>query len=67
VPWAHCISYVKITGPDRVNSKLEENVVVDLYVQNGGTCDENINIDVASSPEENFVVIPRPSSHDIRK
>ncbi len=59
VPWAHCISYVKITGPDRVNSKLEENVVVDLYVQNGGTCDENIDIDVASSPEENFVVIPR--------
>ena len=59
VPWAHCISYVKITGPDRVNSKLDENVAVDIYVQNGGTCDENIDIEVNSSPNEVFVAEPK--------
>jgi len=42
-----------------VNSKLEENVAVDLYVQNGGTCDENIDIEVSSSPDETISVSPK--------
>ncbi|NPA76162.1 MAG: hypothetical protein GXN93_00190 [Candidatus Diapherotrites archaeon] len=59
VPWARCISFVRINGPDRVNSKLEENVSIDLYIQNGGTCDENVDIEVHSTPSEEFTVDPK--------
>ncbi len=59
IPWKKCISFVKLTGPDRVNAKLDENVAIDIFVQNGGTCDENIDVEVNSSPPESFTVTPR--------
>ena len=58
IPWARCISNIGISGPDRVNSRLEENVVIRVYVQNGGTCEEDMEIEVEITPEEEVVVNP---------
>ncbi len=58
VPWARCISNLGISGPDRVNSKLEENVAINVLVQNGGTCEENVEVNVQIKPAEDFSVSP---------
>ncbi len=58
IPWKHCISNVHVSGPDRVNAKREENVTINYYVQNGGTCAEDLNVVVSVSPNEPYSVYP---------
>ena len=58
IPWKHCISNVRVSGPDRVNAKREENVTINYYVQNGGTCAEDLNISATVSPDEPHSVYP---------
>jgi len=62
IPWARCISNIGVSGPDRVNSKLEENVVINVLVQNGGTCEENIEVNVDMRPSEDISIEPRTFS-----
>lgn len=58
IPWARCISSIRLSGPDRVNSKLDENVVINILVQNSGTCDENVEVNVGVSPAEDISADP---------
>ncbi|MDN5367177.1 MAG: hypothetical protein PWQ11_588 [Candidatus Diapherotrites archaeon] len=65
IPWARCISNIGLSGPDRVNSKLEENVAINLLVQNGGTCEENVEVNVEISPKEDSSI--EPTSFTLRQ
>ncbi len=58
IPWARCISNIGLSGPDRVNSKLEENVAINILVQNGGTCEENVEMNVVMRPSEDVSIEP---------
>lgn len=60
IPSRGCISNIQVVGPDRVRALLEENVVVNVSLQNAGTCDENVSITVEGVPED-WIYLPQRS------
>lgn len=57
IPSLGCISNIQVVGPDRINALLEENVVANVFIQNAGTCDENVRVTVEGVPGE-WVALP---------
>ncbi len=58
IPALGCISNIQVVGPDRVTALLEENVAVNIFLQNAGTCDENVHVDVSGVPDD-WVYLPQ--------